>query len=136
MDLSCARVSRVVSPNEIGAGWSPHRDTAYLEPDQLTRQILLLSLQQLEFSIPTYAENVATRLADYIDAGHALDSDECDIAALALQEDTVPESDELDASWQAELRRRLTDIETGHARFLDYDESHMRLRSELAAGHP
>ena len=76
------------------------------------------------------------RLADYINAGQALDSDEREIAALALQDDAMPESDELDASWRVELQHRLTDIETGHAQLLDYDESHMRLRSELAAGRP
>jgi len=77
---------------------------------------------------------MAINLAEYIDAGQALDVDEREIAALVLQPDDVSDSDTLDSSWLAELQRRMDDIQNGHAQLLDYDESHASLRAKLSAG--
>jgi len=72
-------------------------------------------------------------LAQYIEAGRALDPDEREIAALALQD--AGDGDDLDPSWRPELRRRLDDIDkNGDAVLDDYEESMARLRAELAAG--
>jgi|GEM_PF-5072004 len=40
-----------------------------------------------------------------------------------------------DVSWLHELRRRVEHIRSGEGQLLDYEESHARLRAELAARH-
>ncbi|WP_157073174.1 addiction module protein [Kribbia dieselivorans] len=47
--------------------------------------------------------------------------------------DASTDQAEVDASWRAELRRRIADIESGKSELLDVDESHAQLRAELAA---
>ena len=39
----------------------------------------------------------------------------------------------IDDAWRAEIRRRIDDIEAGRVEVLDVDESHARLRAELAS---
>ena len=77
---------------------------------------------------------MTTKLAEFIDAGQALDADEREVAVLALQQDDTSESDKLDPSWLPELQRRMDDIQAGQAQLLDFDDSHAILRAELAAG--
>ena len=53
------------------------------------------------------------RLADYIEAGKALDADEREIAALALQQVDETEQSEIDAAWDEVIDRRLDELLSG-----------------------
>ena len=53
------------------------------------------------------------RLADYIEAGKALDADEREIAALALQQVDETEQSEIDAAWDEVIDRRLDELVSG-----------------------
>lgn len=52
-------------------------------------------------------------LADYIEAGKALDADEREIAALALLRVDDAERAEIDAAWEEAIDRRLDELVTG-----------------------
>ena len=70
-------------------------------------------------------------LSRYIDAGLALDDDQREIAARALQPEVADAG--LEPSWLPELRRRVDDIAAnGDAVLFDCQESHARVRAELA----
>lgn len=77
------------------------------------------------------------KLADYIEAGMALDADERLEAAhqllLSVDRDAEADQDEVDAAWSAEIDRRVDEIVSGKAQLHDVDESHAQLRAELAA---
>ncbi|MCI1747514.1 MAG: addiction module protein [Acidipropionibacterium sp.] len=53
------------------------------------------------------------KLADYIEAGKALDADEREIAVLALQQVDDAEQAEIDAAWDETINRRLDDLVSG-----------------------
>lgn len=53
------------------------------------------------------------KLADYIEAGKALDADEREIAALALQQVDETEQSEIDAAWDEVIARRLDELVSG-----------------------
>lgn len=53
------------------------------------------------------------KLADYIEAGKALDADEREIAALALQQVDEAEQAEIDAAWDETIDRRLDELVSG-----------------------
>lgn len=53
------------------------------------------------------------KLADYIEAGKALDADEREIAALALQQVNETEQAEIDAAWDEAIDRRLDELVSG-----------------------
>lgn len=53
------------------------------------------------------------KLADYIEAGKALDADEREIAALALQQVDASEQAEIDDAWDEVIDRRLDDLVSG-----------------------
>jgi len=78
---------------------------------------------------------VNAKLAECIEAGKALDTDDREIAALASQEVDTDEQAEIDAAWSAEISNRLDDVLTGRVELLDVDGSHAQLRAELAALH-
>jgi hypothetical protein len=53
------------------------------------------------------------KLADYIEAGKALDPDEREIAALALQHVDETKQTEIDAAWDEAIDRRLDELMSG-----------------------
>lgn len=75
-------------------------------------------------------------LADFIEAGKALDVDERIEAAhaLLLSVDTAeaePQRD-IDEAWDRTIDRRVTEIVTGTAAMVDGPEAHARLRAEFS----
>lgn len=53
------------------------------------------------------------KLTEYIEAGKALDADERELAALALQQVDVSEQAEVDAAWDETIDRRLDELASG-----------------------
>ncbi len=72
-------------------------------------------------------------LAEVIAAGKALDADEREIAALALQYVENDEQAEIDAAWDEELDRRVEDILSGKVELVDGEETRRRVRAMLSA---
>ena len=56
---------------------------------------------------------MASKLEDYIAEGRALDADEREIAAFALQQVDEAEQDEVDAAWDETIDRRLDELMSG-----------------------
>jgi hypothetical protein len=73
------------------------------------------------------------RLADYIEAGMALDADEREIAALALQHVDEAEQAEVDAAWDGEIDRRLDEVLSGEATTVSGRETIAIARARSAA---
>lgn len=57
--------------------------------------------------LSTYTRSMTPKAADYIAAGKALDADEREIAAVALQQVDEAEQAEIDAAWDEAIDRRL-----------------------------
>ncbi|MFT3859881.1 hypothetical protein [Micropruina sp.] len=57
--------------------------------------------------------------ADYIEAGEALDADEREIAALALQQVDEEERGKIDAAWDETIDRRLDELASGEVKLGD-----------------
>lgn len=76
-------------------------------------------------------------LADYIEAGKALDADERLEAAhqllLSVDHDADSEQADIDAAWDEVIDRRVDEIVSGRAELVDGREAHARVRAELAA---
>lgn len=73
------------------------------------------------------------RLAAYIEAGKALDLDEREIAALALQHLDVQEQAQVDEAWRDEIDRRLQEVLSGRVQLVSGEETHAMAREMLAA---
>ena len=77
------------------------------------------------------------KLADYIEAGKALDADERLEAAhqLLLSVDRDADSDQTDinAAWDKVVDRRVKEIISGEAALVDGREAHSQVRAEIAA---
>ena len=77
------------------------------------------------------------KLADYIEAGKALDADERLEAAhqllLSVDHDSDADQDEIDAAWNEVIDRRVGEIVSGKAKLVDGREGLARIRAELAA---
>ena len=77
------------------------------------------------------------RLAEYIEAGRALDADERLEAAhqllLSVDADTDTDQADIDAAWDEVVQRRVTQILSGQANLLDGREAHAQIRAEIAA---
>lgn len=73
------------------------------------------------------------RLADYIEAGKALDADEREIAALALQHVDQSEQAEIDAAWGDEVDHRVEEILAGKVTLVDGEQTLAMARARLAA---
>lgn len=73
------------------------------------------------------------RLTEYIESGKHLDSDEREVAALALQHVDDAEQVEVDAAWDRTIQRRLAEVLNGTAILVDGRESLALIRAELAA---
>lgn len=73
------------------------------------------------------------RLADYIAAGKALDADEREIAALALQRVDESERGEIDAAWDETIDRRLEELMSGKVKPVSGRETIAIARARSAA---
>lgn len=73
------------------------------------------------------------KLADYIEAGKALDADEREVAALALQQVDEAEQVEIDAAWDEAIERRLDELVSGKVKPVSGRETIAIARSRSAA---
>lgn len=77
------------------------------------------------------------RLADYIEAGKALDADERLEAArqllLTVDREADVEQEGIDAAWDEAIDRRVEEIVSGKAELVDGREAHAGVRAEIAA---
>jgi hypothetical protein len=77
------------------------------------------------------------KLADYIEAGKALDADERLEAAhqllLSVDRDADEDQADIDAAWDEAIGRRVKEIVSGEARLVDGREAHSQVRAEIAA---
>ncbi len=73
------------------------------------------------------------KLADYIEAGRALDADEREIAALALQQIDEAEQAEIDAAWDDAIDRRLDELTSGNVKPVSGRETLAIARARSAA---
>lgn len=72
------------------------------------------------------------RLKDYIEAGKALDADEREIAALALQQVDESEQAEVDAAWDETIDRRLDELTNGEVQTVSGRETIAIARARAA----
>ena len=72
-------------------------------------------------------------LAHYIEAGQALDADDREVAALALQQIDEFEQTAVDEAWGEEVDRRVDDILGGTVELVDGEETLAMARAMLAA---
>ncbi len=73
------------------------------------------------------------KLADYIEAGKALDADEREIAALALQQVDETEKAAIDAAWDEAIDRRLDELVSGKVKPVSGRETIAIARARSAA---
>ena len=77
------------------------------------------------------------KLADYIEAGKALDADERLEAAhqllLSVDQDAGADQADVDAAWDEVIDRRVEEVVSGKAKLVDGREAHARVRAEIAA---
>lgn len=73
------------------------------------------------------------KLRDYIEAGKALDADEREIAALALQRVDETEQAEIDAAWDEAIERRLDELISGKVKAVSGRETIAIARARAAA---
>ncbi|MGO1544053.1 MAG: addiction module protein [Gulosibacter sp.] len=74
-------------------------------------------------------------LPDYIEAGKSLDSDEREIAALALQHVDEDEQAEIDAAWAEVIEQRLEELTSGAVKPVSGKETLAMGRAMLAQRH-
>lgn len=75
---------------------------------------------------------MSPRLEDYIEAGKALDPDEREIAALALQHVDEFERAEIDDAWEEVVERRLDELMSGKVKPVSGRETREMGRALLA----
>lgn len=73
------------------------------------------------------------KLADYIEAGKALDADEREIAMLALQQVDDAEQAVIDAAWDETIDRRLDELVRGEVKPVSGRETIAIARARSAA---
>lgn len=73
------------------------------------------------------------KLSEYIESGKALDADEREIAALALQHVDESEQAEVNAAWDEEIDRRVDEIISGKVQLVSGRETHAMAKAMLAA---
>ncbi|MDN5726883.1 MAG: addiction module protein [Propionibacteriales bacterium] len=76
---------------------------------------------------------MASKLEDYIAQGKALDADEREIAALALQRVDEAEQAEVDADWDTEINRRVDEVVNGEVALVDGEETLASIHQMIAA---
>lgn len=75
---------------------------------------------------------MASKLEDYIAEGMALDADEREIAAFALQRIDETERAEIDAAWDETIDRRLDELMSGKVEAVSGRETRAMGRALLA----
>ncbi len=77
------------------------------------------------------------KLAEYIEAGKALDADERLEAAhqllLSVDREAGADQVEIDKAWDEVIDRRVKEIVSGEAPLVDGREAHSQVRAEIAA---
>jgi cytidylate kinase len=77
------------------------------------------------------------KLADYIEAGKALNADERLEAAhqllLSVDQDAVADQADIDEAWDEAVDRRVKEIVSGEATLIDGRAAHTTVRAEVAA---
>lgn len=77
------------------------------------------------------------KLADYIEAGKALDADERLEAAhqllLSVDNDPGAHQSDVESAWDETINRRVQEVVSGKAKLIDGREGLARIRSEIAA---
>lgn len=86
-----------------------------------------------DVGLPPYTGRMTPKLADYIEAGKALDADEREIAALALQQVDEAEQAEIDAAWVETIDRRLDELVSGKVKPVSGRETIAIARARSAA---
>jgi hypothetical protein len=80
---------------------------------------------------------MTAKLADYIEAGKALDADERLEAAhqllLSVDQDADADQVDINVAWDATVDRRVNEIVSGEASVVDGREAHSQVRAEIAA---
>lgn len=80
------------------------------------------------------------KLADYIEAGKALDAEERLEAAhqllLSVDQDVDSDQSAIDSAWDEAIGRRVEDVASGRARLVDGGAAHASVRAEIAASRP
>ena len=79
---------------------------------------------------------MTTRLTEYIESGKALDADEREVAALALQHVDEVEQAQVDTDWDRTVTRRLDEALSGETPLVEGRDGIARIRAELAARRP
>lgn len=86
---------------------------------------------------PSYTRDMTPKLADYIEAGKALDADERLEAArqllLSVDRDTGTDQAEIDAAWDEAIDHRVSEIVSGTAALVDGRQAHAHVRAEVSA---
>lgn len=80
-----------------------------------------------------YTKRMTPKLADYIEAGKALNADEREIAALALQQVDETEQAEIDVAWDETIERRLDELISGKVQAVSGRETIAIARARSAA---
>ena len=73
------------------------------------------------------------KLAEVIEAGMALDSDEREIAALTLLQADDAGQTAIDTTWRSEIDRRLDEVLNDEVELVNAAETTARLRAKYAA---
>ena len=76
------------------------------------------------------------KLAEVIEAGMALDSDEREIAALTLLHADDAGQADIDAAWRSEIDRRLDEVLNGEVELVNAAETTAKLRAKYATPRP
>ncbi len=76
---------------------------------------------------------MTSKLTEYIESGKALDADEREIAALALQHVEESEQSEVDAAWNEEVDRRVEEVLSGKVQLVSGRETQVMAKAMLAA---
>lgn len=86
---------------------------------------------------PPYTRCMASRLADYIEAGYALTSEERLEAArmlrLSVEQDIDEGQADIDAAWDDAIAQRVAEVVKGTAQLVDGPETIAQIRADLAA---
>jgi len=96
---------------------------------------LVVSLVGVSLSLYTWG--MTPKLADYIEAGKALDADERLEAAhqllLSVDRDAGANQVDIDEAWDEVVDRRVKEIVSGEATLIDGRVAHADVRAEVAA---
>ena len=86
---------------------------------------------------PSYSRSMTPKLADYIEAGKALDADERLEAAhellLSVDRDLDHDQSTIDAAWDEVVARRVQEVVSDSGKLVDGRDAHARVRAAVSA---